>query len=42
VLPVSFVATVPLQVTVPVDRPNAIGSVPIESDASGGQSWLVG
>ena len=41
-LPVSFVAGVPVHVTVPVVRANDNGSVPMSNIGSGGQSWLVG
>ena len=42
VLLVSLVATVPVQVTVPVLSTKATGRLPMESLPSGGQSWLVG
>jgi hypothetical protein len=42
VLPVSFVAAVPVQVRVPLVRLKAIGSEPMLNMGSGGQSWLVG
>jgi hypothetical protein len=42
VLPLSFVATVADQVIVPVVGARLFGMVPIRSDGSGGQSWLVG
>src|SRR6185503_15386341 len=40
--PVSLVANVPVHVSVPLVRLNAIGSVPMLNIGSGGQSWLVG
>jgi hypothetical protein len=42
VAPVSFVAGVPDQVTLPLERLRPIGSVPTMNIGSGGQSWLVG
>jgi hypothetical protein len=42
VLPVSFVATVPVQLTAPVVSARLIGMVPIVNIGSGGQWWLVG